>query len=185
MEIYSKIRKVAIYSRKSRNDTGTEFDVLEKHRAILIDFVMKYGWEYCLFEEIGTSYTVEFRPEFKRMLTDISLGIFDAVVVLHYDRISRGSTNEYEFIKSIFKQSNILFLTPYGEIINFHENSINTDSQAVFSHYELQRTRERLLTGKIQGAKQGHLVMNTILSLRNYNHPLKNLKYISASFMNI
>lgn len=67
--IYSKIKYVAIYLRKSRNEEGVDDDeVLLKHRNQLLHFVEENKFKYDMFQEIGSSDTIEFRPEFSRLL---------------------------------------------------------------------------------------------------------------------
>lgn len=62
------IEFVAIYLRKSRDDKSEE-DVLANHRLELVELAQKYNLKYVIYEEIGTSDSIEFRPELKKTVT--------------------------------------------------------------------------------------------------------------------
>lgn len=47
----TKVYKVAIYLRKSRDENGDIDDVLWKHRTRLVEYAESNGWRYDIYEE--------------------------------------------------------------------------------------------------------------------------------------
>lgn len=63
--------RVAIYLRKSRGDEETS---LEKHRMQLLELAHRNHYVFDqddVYEEIGSSDSIDSRPEFKRLLDNI------------------------------------------------------------------------------------------------------------------
>ena len=60
--------KVAVYLRKSRGD----IEDLEKHKMQLLDICNKNDYIYDLYEESGSSDSLDKRPEMTRLLDNIS-----------------------------------------------------------------------------------------------------------------
>lgn len=96
------------------------------------------------------------RPKIKELLNDVESGIFDGVLVIHYDRLSRGDTKDLGEIISVFKYSDTYIITP--ERI-YNVNDINDHTmlgiQGIFSNTELNRIVDRLVQGKRDGVRQG------------------------------
>ncbi|MCI3920399.1 recombinase family protein [Paenibacillus sp. TRM 82003] len=174
-EIQKKIKNVAIYLRKSRDEEDEGVDVLSKHRQRLIEFVGGKGWEYRIFEEIGSSDTIEYRKEFSKLLGEVTLGLHDAVVAVQWDRITRGETLEYGLIKKAFVDSNTLFIMPTGEYVDFSKEDIFQEFRALVSRSELINTKERMREGKIAGAKRGEWVNGAAPYGYEYIHKTKKL----------
>ncbi|WKA57643.1 recombinase family protein [Planococcus shenhongbingii] len=172
-----KIKYVALYLRKSRgDDTSLVDDVLKRHRIQLINFANLLGFSYDIFQEIGSSETIRFRPEFIRLLERVKLGIYDAVIAIDFDRITRGNSEIYEEIKEIFMKTKTPILTPYGEIIDFSkEIDANTDMKAILNQYEYMKTKKRLHDGKIRSAHSGFWVNGTPPIGFNYDKNTKKL----------
>ncbi|GEK57103.1 recombinase family protein [Marinococcus halophilus] len=169
------VQSVAVYLRKSRNEEG-ETDVLQKHRNQLLDFVQSYGWKFDLFQEIGSSDDLEFRTEFKRLLERVQAGIYDAVVVVEFDRLTRGDSYDYGYIKRIFAESRTKILTPYGEIIDLSDEfNVMNDMKATMGRYEYLQTKKRLNEGKLRSARLGNWVNGTPPLGYDYDHKTKKL----------
>ena len=152
-----KIYEVAVYLRKSRDDTGGEEDVLLKHETALTDLVRKNNWRYVIYREIGSSDSIDFRPEFKRLLKDIENDFYDAVVVMDYDRLSRGDKEDRARVEKILQQSNTLVVTPQRVYdLNDEDQELITDIEGVFARYEYRMIKKRFQRGKKIGARLGH-----------------------------
>lgn len=77
----------------------------------MIEFCNEKGWKIlAIFEDLGSSDSIDFRPEFKKMLDNIALELYDAVVVMDYDRLTRGDDMQRAIIKSYFKESKTLIV---------------------------------------------------------------------------
>lgn len=146
------IRYVAMYLRKSR---GEEEDLV-KHETILSDICKKNSWKYVQYKEIGTSDSIELRPIMKKLLDDIESEIYDAVVVVDYDRLSRGDMGEQDKIKKIFRKSNTLIITPNKIYdLNNDVDDTYTDFQGLLARQEYKMITKRLRQGKKIGARMG------------------------------
>jgi site-specific DNA recombinase len=90
----TNIKEVAIYLRKSRDETGGQEDVLAKHEALLLEYASKNNLKYSIYKEIGGSEYIEGRPQMVRLLEDVEQDLYDAVLVVDIDRLTRGSLEE-------------------------------------------------------------------------------------------
>lgn len=86
-----KIRRVVLYLRVS-SDEQVLGHSLDSQRAALIAWAESEGWEVvAIYEDAGASGTsITGRPQFQRLLAAAQAGIFDAVLVLKFDRFARS-----------------------------------------------------------------------------------------------
>lgn len=146
------IRYVAMYLRKSR---GEEEDLV-KHETILSDICKKNNWKYVEYKEIGTSDSIELRPVMKKLLEDIQSEIYDAVLVVDYDRLSRGDMGQQDTIKKILKKTDTLIVTPNKVYdLNNEVDDTYTDFQGLLARQEYKMITKRLRQGKKIGARMG------------------------------
>lgn len=147
------VKDVAIYLRKSRGDLGTD---LERHRFELTELCKSMGFNYKEFAEIGTSDSIEARPEFNKMLNEIEEGMYDAVVVMDVDRLGRGDEGDWAKIDKIFREHEILVITPDKVYDLENENDdFHMDIKKFFARIEFKTISKRLRRGKVSGAKKG------------------------------
>ena len=107
--------KVAIYLRKSRGDV----EELEKHKIQLLDICQKNNYSYDLYEEIGSSDSLEERPRMNQLLDNIYK--YSRVLVVALDRLSRNELHS-ALITQIFRENNVLVETP-TKVYNFDEEN--------------------------------------------------------------
>lgn len=150
------IKDVAIYVRKSRGDLETD---LIKHKTTMINICKKEGWRYVLYEEIGTGSSIESRPKMKELLGDLDNELYDAVVVMEFDRLSRGDEEDQGAIKKAFLRNNVFIIecSPF-RILNLYDD---TDMQVIdfkgfLARQEYKQITKRLNRGKKIGAKMGN-----------------------------
>ncbi|MFB4472750.1 recombinase family protein [Virgibacillus sp. SK37] len=141
---------IVIYIRKSRGDKDK--DVLKKHREALINYAEQLGVSYIIREEIGDSDSIEYRPVFKELLEEVREGQFDAVLVMHTDRLSRGDWKDVATYREAFRDSNTLVLTPH-KIIDFSDENeeLSNDFEALMARNEYLNIKRRFREGKING----------------------------------
>lgn len=153
----SKVNKVAIYLRKSRGDEDA--DVVAKHRARLIEYAQKNKWRYEIYNEnVVSGESLIERPVIMELLRKIENKEYDAVLVVHWDRLSRGDTSDFGVIKSVFQYANTYILTPERSFdLNDNADLTLLGIQSVMSNTELNIIKTRLYNGKKDGAKQGRL----------------------------
>lgn len=147
-----EIKDVAMYLRKSR---GEEED-LDKHRTALEDICRIKGWRWIEYSEIGSSDSIDLRPEMKRLLKDIEDDLYDAVIVMDLDRLSRGDGEDQARIKRVMRKSETRLVTT-NNIYDFtNENDeMQTDLLSVFARHEYKTIKKRLTRGKKQGSRKG------------------------------
>ncbi|MBE6067406.1 MAG: recombinase family protein [Clostridium lundense] len=152
------IRYVAIYLRKSR---GEEEDLI-KHETILSEICKKNNWKYVEYKEIGSSDSIELRPQMKKLLEDIGSEIYDAVLVVDYDRLSRGDMGQQDRIKKAFRKSNTLIITP-NKIYDLNDeiDDTYTDFQGLLARQEYKMITKRLRQGKKVGSRMGNWTNGT------------------------
>lgn len=147
------IRFVANYLRKSRAESMED---LEKHRMILTDLCRKHSFKFVEYMEVGTSDSIEMRPEISKLLKEVEDGVYDAVCVVDYDRLSRGDMGDQDRILKAFKKSETLIITPD----KFYDLNDDIDDEMVefkgfFARREYKMITKRLRQGKKIGARQG------------------------------
>ncbi|GCD13080.1 recombinase family protein [Clostridium tagluense] len=146
------IKDVAIYLRKSR---GVEED-LQKHRTALEELCKVKGWRYTEYSEIGTSDSIDLRPKMLQLLKDVENEMYDAVVIIDIDRLSRGDGEEQARIKNILRRSGTLIVTP-NKIYDLEDDSddMYSDFEGFIARAEYKQIKKRLKRGKKQGARRG------------------------------
>jgi site-specific DNA recombinase len=164
-------KKVAIYLRKSRSDEGIE--ALRNHKAVLTRLAEGRGFEYEIFEEIGSAISLDIRDELNRLLS--RLDEFSHVLVMDIDRLSR-SIADMEGIKKQLQYHNVKILTPTQEIdLNNESQEMVMDFQSVIAKAEYQQIRKRMRIGKIEGARRGHWVNGVAPLGYKYDKKIKKL----------
>lgn len=153
--IYKTIKHVAIYLRKSRDD-GEYEDVLSKHRDALTSFVENKGWSYEIFEEIASGESIMKRPQMQRLLSRIEDGEYDGVVVVDFDRLSRGSYADLGMIEEAFKSSGTLIITPQKTYdLEDDSDDLTIGIKSFVSKEEYKLIKKRMQDGKINGTRKG------------------------------
>jgi len=155
----TNIKKVAIYLRKSR-DKMEEEDVLWKHRLMLTEYAKKNKWEYKIFEEpIMSGERLTERIEINKMLEEVKQNKFDGVLVMDYDRLSRGGLGDFGIIEKIFEYTNTNIIS-LDKTYNFNNDgdSAMLSIKSVFANIELKAITKRFQNAKRAGATNGKFV---------------------------
>lgn len=169
------IENVAIYLRKSRKEDGlTDAEALQNHRDVLTALCASKGWTYMIFEEVGSSASLE-RPALQKMLR--SLISFDAILVMDIDRLSRDRYDS-ALIMRHFKENDIKIVTADGRITDLRDDtdSILTGMQEVFADYEYKQITKRLIRGRQASAKAGNWASGRVPLGYEYNRETKRLR---------
>ncbi|MGP4071294.1 recombinase family protein [Piscibacillus sp. B03] len=156
MEYKDKIKNVAIYLRKSRNNEGEETEeTLQKHKQRLLEIATKNNWKYQLFQEVGSSMN-ENRPEYSRMLEALKEGLFDAVLSVNLARVTRDDAEAPKFM-NLIRNEDILFVTDSEKIYDLE----NQDDWKILKFHgfmdnmEYENIKAQLRKGKKDSAKLG------------------------------
>ncbi|MEM5673457.1 recombinase family protein [Bacillus cereus] len=172
----TNIKDVAIYLRKSRDDSDGQEDVLAKHESLLLEYAKSHNFKYKIYKEIGSSEYIDLRPEMVRLLTDVEQELYDAVLVVDLDRLSRGDLEEMGRISRVFRNSKTLVLTPSKTYdFNNEDQALINNFEMVFANHEFRMINKRMIRGKKQGAKSGRWTNGTPPFPYVYNRLTKEL----------
>ncbi|MGW7761032.1 recombinase family protein [Bacillus velezensis] len=151
-----RIKRVAIYLRKSRNNEGEETEeTLAKHRTRLLDIAHKNNWKYEMFQEVGSSMD-ETRPQYQLMKTKLTKGIFDAVLSVNLARVTRDDAETPVFMK-LLRQEEILFVTDNERIydLDIQEDWQTLKFTGFVNNWEYENIKAQLRKGKKDSARMG------------------------------
>ena len=152
------IRHVALYLRKSRGQNNEEIDDLANHRHELISMCNEKGWAYSEYAEIGTGDKIDVRPKMLELLQDVEQGMYDAVVAVHFDRLSRGNASDQARIKETLAKSETLFVSSSNrKITDYNDESdiMMSEVEGLMARLEYKTISRRFRQGKARRAKMG------------------------------
>ena len=99
------VKKVALYLRKSREDESLE-ETLARHERMLLDYCKRNNLVIIdIFKEVVSGESLEARPQALKMLENVEAGMYDGVVVVELERLSRGNQIDQVEIAETFKRS--------------------------------------------------------------------------------
>ena len=150
-----------MYLRKSRMDTDFEEisveETLSRHRQILEKYCREKKLNVVeVLEEVVSGESLACRPKMMRLLEMINTGMYDGIVCMDIERLSRGSSMEAGYIMQILQTNACKIITP-GKTYDLQNESDEqfTDMKFMFSRYELKTITKRLVRGRNQSASEG------------------------------
>ena len=157
-------KKVAIYLRKSRMD-GTDENIeetLARHERMLLDFCKRNNLLVVkTYKEVVTGDSIEGRPQMQQLLEDVEDGLYEGVVVIELERLSRGNPLDQYVVADTFKKSKTLIYT-LAKTYNLSSEDEFDEEFFEFglfmSRREYKTIRRRLLRGKKQAQKEGYFI---------------------------
>lgn len=107
-------RTAGAYLRKSRMEEGMDTaEVLRRHRVGLEECAQRHGLDIVeWYPEVVSGESLYARPQMLRMLEAVEMGLYDAVLCMDLDRLSRGRMKDQGIILDAFKDSGTLIVTP-------------------------------------------------------------------------
>ncbi|WP_163530846.1 recombinase family protein [Halobacillus ihumii] len=152
-----KNSQLAVYVRKSRKDEDDSENTLTKHKQQLSEFLEKEGFQNTQwFEEVSSADSINKRPIFVGLLSMIEAGAFEAVVVVAWDRLTRGSQIDSGRVAETLKDSDTLVLTPTKVYdLNNESDEMMSEFESVIARSEYRAIKRRLQNGKITAVKNG------------------------------
>lgn len=165
------VLRVALYVRKSRADIeqekkaaehGETYDTLKRHRNELLRLAKKRGYQIVeIYEEIVSGDTIEARPEMQRLIEDVKDYKYDAILVIDYDRLGRGSKSDQGRIEKVLKDTDTLIVTPSETIdLNSEQGEFTADTKGFISRMEYRISAKRFKEGKKRSISEGKDVAN-------------------------
>ena len=151
---------IAIYLRKSRDD-GLESieDTLKRHESQLLQYCARNSLNVCrIYKEVVSGDTIENRPQMQALLDDVAADLYDGVVCMEIERLSRGNVIDQVEILDTFKSSNTKIYT-LSKVYDLTKEEIDEEyfEFALFmSRREYKTIKRRLLRGRVQAQKEGY-----------------------------
>lgn len=103
--------RAAIYCRLSKDDGNEESQSIQSQREIIADFVLGQDWIIAgYYIDDGYSGTNFERPDFKRLLGDIEIGLIDIVVTKDLSRLGRNYIQTGYYTEEYFPEHNIRYI---------------------------------------------------------------------------
>lgn len=158
------LKKVAIYLRKSRADIESESkeegETLSRHKNSLLEIAKKNNYHIQkIYEEIVSGERIEDRPEIIKLLQEVEIGTYQAILCMDIDRLGRGDMRDQGTIIATFKESKTLIITPnkcYDLEDEFDEEY--SEFEAFIARRELKIITKRLQRGRVASVKEGKYI---------------------------
>lgn len=155
-----------IYLRKSRADSEAEMrgegETLARHEKALTDFASGAGLTVAkIFREIVSGETIAARPQMQLLLSEVSEGLWDGVIVMDIDRLARGNSIDQGIISQTFLYADTKIITPtktYDPKNEFDEEYF--EFGLFMSRREYKTINRRLQRGRVASVKEGKYVSN-------------------------
>ena len=153
------------YNRKSRSDDPllSVEEVIENHDRILEEYAREHLGggipEENSYKEVGSSETLDSRPEILRLLKAIESPAIKAVLVVEVQRLSRGDLEDAGRLIKIFRYTNTLIITPtktYDLRDDYDRDAFERELKRGNEYLEYFKTIQR--RGKLSSVKRGNYV---------------------------
>jgi site-specific DNA recombinase len=151
--------KCAIYARVS-TDRQRERHTIDSQLRLLPEHAERQGWEvFRVYKDDGKSgETVDARPEFKRLLDDAAEKLFEVVLVIDLDRLTRARKSaEGALIYDHFREHGIKLATPTQGVIDLddEDQDLLVGIKRELAKWEKRKIVSRMMRGKREAAKKG------------------------------
>lgn len=160
-DLINKNGLFARYVRKSRYDKdygeASLEETLRRHEAILDALAKSLGITIAkTFKEVVSGDAIAERPEMQTLLSEVSNGMWDGILVIDIDRLSRGNSIDQGIVSQTFKYSDTKIITPqkiYDPNDDFDEEYF--EFSLFMSRKEYKIINKRLERGRKQSSKEG------------------------------
>lgn len=151
--------RCAIYARVS-TDLQREANTIASQLRLLPEHATKQGWTIVeTYVDNGFSgETIEGRPAFVRLMLDASERLFDVVLVIDLDRLSRSKKSEVgAVIYDQFRENKVKLATPSQGLIDLddEDQDLLAGIKREMSKWEKRKIVARMHRGKVEAARQG------------------------------
>lgn len=161
------VKKVALYLRKSREEEHeSREETLARHERMLRDFCKANNLEIVkVYKEVVSGENLDARPKARLMLDDVADKLYDGVVVVELERLSRGNQIDQVEILETFKKSDtkIYTLNKTYDLASDNEFDEEFFEFGLFmSRREYKIIKRRLIRGKKQAQKEGYFIGSSL-----------------------
>lgn len=153
-------KRAVLYARVSGDDRGKDGRNLAGQIDMCREYAKSHG--YLIVAELveddrgasGASFDL---PELNRALELARSHEIDIVVVREIDRFARSLAKQL-IVEQEFKRSGVKIEYVFGEYPDTPEGSLNKNIKAVIAEYERLKISERMVRGRRQKVKAGHVL---------------------------
>lgn len=155
----SKTGRYVMYLRKSRKDLdlASDTDVLARHEQILRETARRLDVVIAdVYREVKSGDSISARPMMQRLLSELSEGMWDGVLVVEIERLARGDTIDQGLVARAFQDAGSLIITPakvYDPNNEFDEEYF--EFGLFMSRREYKTIKRRMQRGRTQASKEG------------------------------
>lgn len=152
-----EMKKACVYTRVSTVEQASEGYSIDEQDRMCKAAIESKGWTYCgTYSDPGISGRTMDRPGLKQMMTDISSGKIQAVVIYKLDRLSRKQRDTMTIIEDCFLKNDVALVslnetldtsTPWGRAMIGILSS--------FNQMESENIQVRTQMGREAKVKQG------------------------------
>lgn len=150
-----------IYLRKSRKDNEAEArgegETLARHEKALLELAERLNLNVTdIYREIVSGETISARPVMKRLLGEVSQGVWAGVLCAEVERLARGDTSDQGQVAKTFKFSGAKIITPMKTYDPNDEYDEEYFEFALFmSRREYKIITRRMQRGRMDSVKEG------------------------------
>lgn len=159
------VKGVAIYLRKSREDEELKEETLARHEKMLLDYCKRNKLNIVkTYKEVVSGESIANRPEMQKLLDDVASGLYNGVVCVEIERLSRGNQLDQCELLDVFKSSNTKIYT-LNKIYDLSKEEIDEEyfEFALFmSRREYKTITRRMQRGRLQATKEGYYIGNNL-----------------------
>lgn len=157
----NKTGRYVMYLRKSRQDAElenqTDEETLARHERLLRDCAKRYGIPIAAtYREVKSGESIAARPQMQRLLSEVSDGLWDGILVVEIERLARGDSIDQGLVSRALQESGTLVITP-GKI--YDPNNEMDEEYFEFSLFmsrrEYKTIKRRMNRGRIAASKEG------------------------------
>lgn len=154
-----KSGRYIMYLRKSRKDTEytSDEDILARHECLLAETAKRFGIAVAdIYREVRSGDSISARPMMQKLLSEVSDGAWDGVLVVEVERLARGDTIDQGLVARAFQESGTLIITPTKTYDPNNEYDEEYFEFGLFmSRREYKTIKRRLQRGRIAASKEG------------------------------
>lgn len=155
-----------VYLRKSRKDTElenkTDEETLARHERILKESANRYGIGISkIYREVKSGDSIAARPQMQRLLSEISEGLWDGVMVVEIERLARGDSIDQGIVSRALQETGTLIITP-GKVYDPKDEADEEffEFSLFMSRREYKTIKRRMNRGRIAASKEGKYCAN-------------------------
>ncbi len=155
-----------IYLRKSRTDLDAESrgeeETLLRHEKALLELANRQKLSVGeIHREVVSGETIAARPVMQQLLLEVEQGLWDGVIVMEVERLSRGDTIDQGIVAQTFKYSGTKIVTPTKTYDPANEYDEEYFEFGLFvSRREYKSINRRMQRGREASVMEGKFIGN-------------------------